>query len=183
MQSAYQEREITIPMSGLLLALTLITPNHLVAPTTTTLNTSTAAVMTVVRELASVPQLVPTTTVSTPPVLIGPLTSASSAPAKSPTPVSAPTQVAQPPLTFATLPAPWGCIAFHESTNNLTAVNYQSGTEGAFQFMPSTWQEFAPPSFPASPLQATLTQQFIVAKAVEAARGFGQWETAPLCGA
>jgi hypothetical protein len=98
-----------------------------------------------------------------------------------PKPMTLATQVTNT-VTFATLPAPWRCIVRHESTYNLTAVNYKSGTEGAFQFDPATWQEFAPPSFPASPLQATLTQQFIVAKAVEAARGFGQWETAPLCG-
>jgi len=89
--------------------------------------------------------------------------------------------VSQPVLTFATLPAPWGCIASYESTNNLTAVNYQSGTEGAFQFMPSTWQEFAPAGYPSTPLNASLQQQLTVAEIVQANRGWGQWETAPLC--
>jgi hypothetical protein len=85
-------------------------------------------------------------------------------------------------VTFSTLPAPWGCIAHYESTSNLTAVNYKSGTEGAFQFDPATWTEFAPAGFPPSPLDATLGQQLTVAEIVLAHRGWGQWETAPLCG-
>ena len=85
-------------------------------------------------------------------------------------------------VTFSTLPAPWGCIARYESTSNLTAVNYKSGTEGAFQFDPATWTEFAPVGFPPSPLDATLGQQLTVAEIVLAHRGWGQWETAPLCG-
>jgi hypothetical protein len=87
----------------------------------------------------------------------------------------------QPVLTFATLPAPWGCIAHYESTSNLTAVNYRSGTEGAFQFKPTTWTEFAPAGYPSTPLNASLQQQLTVAEIVLAHRGWGQWETAPLC--
>lgn len=170
-------------MTGLLLALTLISPNTLVVPTmvSPTFISGISEVRAVNSLLlASVP------TQATPPTQ-------PAAPAQPPTPVATtpPTPVAPVTLatsvtntvTFATLPAPWGCIAHYESTDNLTAVNYKSGTEGAFQFDPATWQEFAPPSFPASPLQATLGQQLTVAQAVEAARGFGQWETAPLCGA
>ncbi len=167
-------------MTGLLLALTLISPNTLVVPTmvSPTFISGVSEVKAVNSLLlASVP------TQATPP------TQSVTAPAQPATPVAtpvAPTTLATSvtnTVTFATLPAPWGCIAHYESTDNLTAVNHKSGTEGAFQFDPATWQEFAPPSFPASPLQATLGQQLTVAQAVEAARGFGQWETAPLCGA
>ncbi|WP_423782978.1 transglycosylase family protein [Ferrimicrobium acidiphilum] len=99
------------------------------------------------------------------------------------TPVTPVTPVrSAPPLTFATLPAPWKCISYYESTNNLTAVNPVSGTEGAFQFAPSTWTEYAPASFPSSPLSASLSQQLTVAEIVAGARGFKPWETAPLCG-
>jgi len=166
-------------MTGLLLALTLVSPNHLVVPTmmsTTTTLTETSPLRTFESLLTLMPaQSVSIPTIPTVPTV--PTTAALSVPA--------PKSVATPAvstLTFATLPAPWGCIAHYESTDNLTAVNYKSGTEGAFQFMPTTWQEFAPPSFPSSPLQASLGQQLFVAQRVEAARGFGQWETAPLCG-
>ncbi|MHB1732027.1 MAG: transglycosylase family protein [Ferrimicrobium acidiphilum] len=159
-------------MTGLLLALTLISPNTLVVPTM--VSPMGVSELRAVNRLTIAPMPTPNTQAATKPV--APVT-----PIIPPKPMTLATEVTNT-VTFATLPAPWKCIVRHESTYNLTAVNHKSGTEGAFQFDPATWQEFAPPSFPASPLQATLTQQFIVAKAVEAARGFGQWETAPLCG-
>jgi len=159
-------------MIGLLLALTLTSPNTLVMPTM--MSPTGISELRAINRLIAASMPTPISQASTEQVAPVP-------PTVPPTPMTLATQVTNT-VTFATLPAPWGCIVFHESTNDLTAVNYQSGTEGAFQFDPATWQEFAPPSFPASPLQATLTQQFIVAQAIEAARGFGQWETAPLCG-
>ena len=86
-----------------------------------------------------------------------------------------------PPVSFATLPAPWGCIARYESTDNLRAVNPASGDMGAFQFAPATWAEYAPPGWP-SPLAASLYEQLVVAQAVQRGQGWGAWETAPLCG-
>jgi hypothetical protein len=85
-------------------------------------------------------------------------------------------------VTFQTLPAPWGCISYRESTNNLSAINPISGTEGAFQFAQSTWTKYAPAGYPSSPLGATLGQQLTVAKAVQVGQGWGAWESASLCG-
>jgi len=107
-----------------------------------------------------------------------PLPLAPPAPPAPPTPAPTP----PPPVTFATLPSPWGCISFYESTNNLTAVNPASGTEGAFQFNPSTWTEFAPAGFPSSPLDASLGQQLTVAQIVQQNQGWSAWTTASLCG-
>jgi len=107
-----------------------------------------------------------------------PTTTAPPAPPAPPTPAPTP----PPPVTFATLPSPWGCISFYESTNNLTAVNPASGTEGAFQFNPSTWTEFAPAGFPSSPLDASLGQQLTVAQIVQQNQGWSAWTTASLCG-
>jgi hypothetical protein len=147
---------------GLLLALQLVIPNHLVAPVpTTALSTIRASIL---GSLTAAPQ--------TETAIPQPKTAAVA--------VTMPTQAQ--PLTFATLPAPWRCIAYYESTNNLTAVNPVSGTEGAFQFAQTTWAAFAPSSFPASPLDASLSQQLTVAENIAAVQGFTPWETAPLCG-
>jgi len=104
------------------------------------------------------------------------------APVPPPAPQTPQTPIPAPPVTFATLPSPWGCISYYESTNNLTAVNPASGTEGAFQFNPTTWAEFAPAGFPSSPLYASLGQQLTVAQIVQQNQGWGAWTTAGLCG-
>lgn len=93
-------------------------------------------------------------------------------------PLSAPPPA---PLSFATLPAPWGCIAHYESTDRLDAVNPASGDLGAFQFSPSTWAEYSPPGWPPV-LDASLYEQLVVAQAVRRGQGWGAWQTAPLCG-
>ncbi len=85
------------------------------------------------------------------------------------------------PFTSADLPAPWSCIAFRESTDNLRAVNPVSGDQGAFQFALATWAEYAPAGYPAEPIGATLRQQFDVALLLWQADGFSPWETASLC--
>jgi hypothetical protein len=84
-------------------------------------------------------------------------------------------------MSFEALPQPWACIAFYESTDNTQAVNPVSGDSGAFQFQASTWQEYAPISFPTSPLNASLLQQFEVAKMVYLQQGSGAWQTWNLC--
>lgn len=86
------------------------------------------------------------------------------------------------PMTFDRLPLPWSCIAFRESTDNLSAINAESGDEGAFQFAQSTWTEYAPTSYPVRPIYATLAQQYNVALRLWQARGYSPWVTAPLCG-
>ena len=85
-------------------------------------------------------------------------------------------------LTVKTLPAPWGCIAFYESTDRPDAYNPSSGAAGYFGIEPATWAEYAPPGYPPSPLSADLVQQYTVAKAVLAGQGWRAWETASLCG-
>lgn len=89
----------------------------------------------------------------------------------------------QTSVTFATLPWPWGCIAFQESTDSTTAVNPLSGDQGAFQFSLATWDEFAPAGYPTEPIEATLGEQYDVALLLWQARGFEPWVTASECGA
>lgn len=97
-----------------------------------------------------------------------------------PTLVAAPMEtVAQ--MTVSDLPPVWQCIAFYESTDRLTAVNPQSGDQGIFQFALSTWREFAPPGYPAEPIEASLSEQFDVALKLWQAQGFNPWETKSLC--
>lgn len=100
---------------------------------------------------------------------------------RAPVPTVAPVPAAVP-LTFNRLPLPWSCIAFRESTDNLSAINADSGDEGAFQFAQSTWAEFAPTGYPDRPIYATLAQQYTVALRLWQARGYSPWVTAPLCG-
>lgn len=88
-----------------------------------------------------------------------------------------------PPLTFQTLPWPWPCITFRESTWNLAAVNPASGDQGAFQFALGTWKEYAPAGYPSQPTKASLSQQLTVAKHIAAVDGYSPWVTARLCGA
>lgn len=85
-------------------------------------------------------------------------------------------------LTFQTMPWPWGCIAWHESTWNLAAINPSSGDAGAFQISQYMWEQYRSQSDPWWIPAATLTQQYHVALRIEQAWGWGQWETAPLCG-
>ena len=98
--------------------------------------------------------------------------------------VPVPQVVASAPLlTLQTLPWPWSCITFRESTWNLAAVNSASGDQGAFQFALGTWKEYAPSGYPSQPIQATLGQQLIVALRIAAVDGYSPWVTARLCGA
>ncbi len=89
--------------------------------------------------------------------------------------------IAPKQMAFSALPTQWQCVAFYESTDNIKAVNPVSGDSGAFQFQESTWSEYAPISFPNSPLNASLFQQFEVAQIVYKAQGAKAWETANLC--
>ncbi len=91
----------------------------------------------------------------------------------------------KPPSLVAptpTIPAVWQCIEYRESSNNIHAVNPESGDQGAFQFSLDTWRQYAPVGFPSEPIEATLDQQYEVALILWKARGFEPWETAPLCG-
>lgn len=91
--------------------------------------------------------------------------------------------VASPtPFSWTSLPIPWQCIAFRESTDNLRAINPVSGDVGAFQFALGTWNEYRPATYPSTPLLATLQQQYEVALAVEKKDGFSPWVTAKMCG-
>ena len=85
-------------------------------------------------------------------------------------------------LTFQTLPWPWGCIAWHESTWSTTAINPATQDSGAFGIDYTNWDKFKTPAMPWYIPSASLAQQFQVAQAVQAAYGWGMWETAPLCG-
>ena len=87
-----------------------------------------------------------------------------------------------PPLTFQSLPWPWGCIAWHESTWDLMAVNSSSGDSGAFQISAYMWDRFKDSSMPWWIPSASLQQQLTVAERIQANSGWNQWETAPLCG-
>ncbi len=85
-------------------------------------------------------------------------------------------------LTFQTLPAPWGCISWNESTWNLAAVNPQTGDAGAFQISNYMWDKYKTASMPWLIPSATLAQQLQVAQTIQQLWGWNQWETAPLCG-
>ncbi len=85
-------------------------------------------------------------------------------------------------LTFQELPAVWQCIAFHESTDNIYAVNPITNDKGAFQFDSHTWAAYAPVNYPLDPTEATLGMQYQVAENLELVRGFEPWQTASLCG-
>jgi hypothetical protein len=84
-------------------------------------------------------------------------------------------------MTFEALPQPWSCIAWYESTDNAMAINQSSGDQGAFQFALTTWETFAPISFPATPVDASLLQQYEVAQIVFSSQGSRAWETWDLC--
>ncbi len=175
-------------MTGLLLALTLMSPNPLVVPTTMSTTTTLTEVspLLAANSLLALMPVQPAVSSTSAQILPAPKSVAAPAvPSTSALTVPAPKSMAISvvnTITFATLPAPWGCIAHYESTDNLTAVNPYSGTEGAFQFDPATWTEFAPAGFPSSPLNANLGQQLTVAEIILSHRGWGQWQTAPLCG-
>ena len=86
-------------------------------------------------------------------------------------------------LTFQTLPWPWGCIAWHESTWSTTAINPVTQDSGAFGIDYTNWDHFKTPQMPWYIPSATLAQQYQVAQAVQAAYGWGMWVTASGCGA
>ncbi|WP_423783132.1 transglycosylase family protein [Ferrimicrobium acidiphilum] len=86
------------------------------------------------------------------------------------------------PVTFASLSQPWRCIAYRESSDRVSVVNPVSGDGGAFQIATLTWREYRRNNYPLNPEQATLAQQYTVAKRIEKADGWWPWVTAPLCG-
>lgn len=73
------------------------------------------------------------------------------------------------------VPPRWEDVVACESGGNPNAVNPYSGAAGLYQFMPGTWDAYAPAGFPASPLGATAHQQLVVAEAVLAAQGPSAW--------
>jgi hypothetical protein len=86
------------------------------------------------------------------------------------------------PITFQTLPWPWGCISWHESTWSTTAINPVTQDSGAFGIDYTNWDHFKTPAMPWYIPSASLAQQYQVAQAVQAAYGWGMWVTAPGCG-
>ena len=152
-------------MAGLLMALTLATPCSLVAPVVQAQSPHTVATMPVVvltRSAAGAG-----TRLAAPRVVMRPASQA---------PTSA-------PITFQTLPWPWGCIAWHESTWSTTAINPVTQDSGAFGIDYTNWDHFKTPQMPWYIPSATLAQQYQVAQAVQAAYGWGMWVTASGCGA
>ena len=75
----------------------------------------------------------------------------------------------------------WQCIAFHESTDNLTAINPYSGDQGMFQDAISTWREYAPIGYPSEPIWANFQQQYYVNTLILKADGVRAWVTSSLC--
>jgi len=95
---------------------------------------------------------------------------------------SAVNQSTEASFGFSDLPHPWDCIAMRESSDRVVATNTESGDEGALQFALSTWLEYRPSGYPATPNEATLWQQYQVALRLEAVDGYAPWVTASLCG-
>lgn len=90
--------------------------------------------------------------------------------------------VAGPAAVAATLgndvndyPPRWRQVAECESGGNPQAVNPNSGAGGGLQFMPSTWDRYAPDSYPDSPVEASPQQEVVVAEEVVAAEGPDAW--------
>ena len=78
-------------------------------------------------------------------------------------------------------PAWWQCIAWHESSDNLSAVNGYSGDQGIFQDAISTWREYAPAGYPSEPIWANFQQQYNVNELIYKSDGSRPWVTSSLC--
>lgn len=154
-------------MGGLLYALALLSRPDLVAPVPVLLSAHNAA------QAGAGPLMVADAPAR--------VTHASEPLSVKPSVYAAPMVVASA-LTFQTLPWPWGCISWHESTWSTTAINPATQDSGAFGIDYRNWDKFKTASMPWYIPSASLAQQFQVAQAVQAAYGWGMWETAPLCG-
>ena len=85
-------------------------------------------------------------------------------------------------VTFASLPSVWSCITKNESSYRVHVKNPTSSAEGAFQIKSFMWDKYKSAGYPATPDEATLSQQYHVALKIFQADGFSKWETRTLCG-
>ena len=75
-----------------------------------------------------------------------------------------------PPVSLS---ADWEAIALCESSGNWAET--EGLFEGGLQFLPSTWDAYAPPSYPEAAYLATPAQQMYVGELVLAAQGPAAW--------
>lgn len=124
---------------------------------------------------ASTPTALNIVTTTSPTLAVPVATTAQTANTTTPTPTTAPPVIVWTPQT---LPSPWSCIVFRESSDQ-NIVSPDGAHFGYFQFTISSWHEVGGVGLPT---QASLQTQFHFAKALQKLQGWRAWETAPLCG-
>ena len=117
-------------------------------------------------------------TISTPPTTTPTLILTPPVARSQPLPVSpSPIALVSSNYTPGTLPEPWKCIAWYESTDR--NVSNGLGDYGYFQISESSWLAAG---MIGNPMDYGLDTQLLGARRVERMQGFQAWETHSLCG-